>query len=397
MLFFYLENQLFLLISVIFSAYFIINALVVKFQPLKTRAFGLNFVIPLFFNIAAFLAAPYDKSHALNLLFLGHILLTVFCTSTLLFKEGEGLKIYYMFPFLVTGVAYFNANLLEYSSKLVLFIIVITAVLLTNAFMIFYCFYNKKKYYCIAYFGLFMISAALGVWLLTDTITAETVFLTGAGFLLCSVFVYQNSLGQLFREYSKNVDDLRRMNFSIQSEVIKRVNEIERSNRRLLEKSKKDSLTDLYSNSAITGSLEAILKRTPHYMLSVIMMDIDDFKNINDTMGHRAGDRCIKMVANLAKSSFRQDDVIGRYGGDEFLVILPSTPSARAFTIAEQFRRLVQTNTSPKLTVSVGISSYPDDGKTASELIEAADRALYKSKEKGKNSITLYSEIKSQP
>ena len=63
-------------------------------------------------------------------------------------------------------------------------------------------------------------------------------------------------------------------------------------------------------------------------------------------MGHRAGDRCIKMVANLAKSSFRQDDVIGRYGGDEFLVILPSTPPARAFTIAEQFRRLVQTNTS---------------------------------------------------
>ncbi len=214
MLFFYLENQLFLLISIVFSTYFIINALIVKWQPIKLRAFGLNFIIPLILNISAFLAAPYDNSKSIQLLFLGHILLVVFCTISLLLKEGEGLKMYYIFPFIVTGASCINAKFLGYSSNFALFCIINIAVLLINTFFIFYFFFNKKKYYCIANFGLFMISCAMIVWLLSGIITIEAVVLTGTGLLLCAVFVYHNSLGQLFKEYSKNLDNHRRINIS---------------------------------------------------------------------------------------------------------------------------------------------------------------------------------------
>ena len=183
------------------------------------------------------------------------------------------------------------------------------------------------------------------------------------------------------------------MNASIHAEVIRRVEAIEKSNRKLLEKSKTDSMTGLLIKSAIMEKLENLLERSPRSNLSILMFDIDMFKHINDTMGHQHGDLCIKALASLAKTSFRQDDIVGRYGGDEFIVILPDTPSVKAFVIADRFRELIQSKSNPNITVSVGVATYPVDGRSPIALIEAADKALYASKQKGRNTVTLYSAI----
>lgn len=181
------------------------------------------------------------------------------------------------------------------------------------------------------------------------------------------------------------------MSSSLHSEVIRRVEEIERSNRKLLEKSKTDSMTGLLVKSAVIEKLNNFIERSPKSTISVLMFDIDLFKQINDTMGHQTGDVSIRNLTNLIKTSFRQDDIPGRYGGDEFIVLLPDTPPIKAFIIADRFRELIQNKTNPPITISMGISSYPADGKTPAALIDAADKALYISKQKGRNCVTLYS------
>jgi diguanylate cyclase (GGDEF)-like protein len=123
------------------------------------------------------------------------------------------------------------------------------------------------------------------------------------------------------------------------------------------------------------------------------MFDIDYFKKINDNHGHQTGDLCIKSVANFIRTSFRQGDLSGRFGGDEFIILLPSTPSVKAYTIAERLRETVQRKSNPPITISIGIATYPHDASTADQIIEASDKALYASKEKGRNCATLYSDI----
>jgi diguanylate cyclase (GGDEF)-like protein len=121
---------------------------------------------------------------------------------------------------------------------------------------------------------------------------------------------------------------------------------------------------------------------------SILMFDIDNFKGINDTYGHIAGDMCIKRLALIAKSSIRDEDSIGRYGGDEFVVVLPSLTISQARLVAERFRKKVDETESPHFSVSIGIASYPQDASNVKELIAAADEGLYKSKRKGRNTVS---------
>jgi diguanylate cyclase (GGDEF)-like protein len=82
-------------------------------------------------------------------------------------------------------------------------------------------------------------------------------------------------------------------------------------------------MTGLYVKSALLKSLESLIERSPNTVVSLMLFDIDRFKSINDTMGHQIGDKCIKAVASLAQGAFRKEDLLGRYGGDEFIVVLP--------------------------------------------------------------------------
>lgn len=147
----------------------------------------------------------------------------------------------------------------------------------------------------------------------------------------------------------------------------------------------RDGLTGLfnrrYFNELITVEINR-LKRSPA-ALSLLMLDIDNFKNYNDTKGHLAGDSLLKDAAKVFNNSVRPLDIVCRYGGEEFVIILPQTDKMAAKIVAERLR--VQFGLYLPTTVSIGIASIPEDAHEISALMEKADSALYQAKKAGKN------------
>jgi len=157
-----------------------------------------------------------------------------------------------------------------------------------------------------------------------------------------------------------------------------------------------DSLTELWNHGYFQYLLQDEMEksRAMNSKLSLLMLDLDDFKALNDLFGHQAGDKVLKELAQFLKNRSRKMDYVCRYGGEEFTVILPQTDRDEAFTIAEHLRleiekhpfiQRISPENEKKLTVSIGIASFPANGTTPSDIIAASDRALYQAKRKGKN------------
>jgi two-component system cell cycle response regulator len=160
-----------------------------------------------------------------------------------------------------------------------------------------------------------------------------------------------------------------------------------------------DSLTGLYNRRSFQERLEQEVDRAMRYHrpLSLIMIDVDHFKQYNDTHGHLQGDRILVEVAHALKTLSRASDIVARYGGEEFALILPETDKANAENLGRRLREYVAQHTFPgaehlparAVTISVGIASYtPPDTKEA--LIEAADVALYHAKREGRNRVVVW-------
>jgi len=160
-----------------------------------------------------------------------------------------------------------------------------------------------------------------------------------------------------------------------------------------------DTLTGLYNRRYIEEKLGVDAQKyfyggTP---LSLVMVDIDHFKKVNDTLGHTEGDQALCKISSLLKNSVRKKDIVARYGGEEFILILPEAGLKESFVIAERIRRLVE-NTSfevgkaqVNLTVSMGISNFPSHrAKSKEELIRMADQALYDAKKGGRNKVCIF-------
>lgn len=160
-------------------------------------------------------------------------------------------------------------------------------------------------------------------------------------------------------------------------------------------RSHSDSLTGLWNHGYFQYLLQTELEnaKATQSPLSLIMLDLDDFKIYNDTLGHQAGDQILKELALVLKKQSRKMDFVCRYGGEEFTLILPQTEKKEAFLIAERLRTDIERYPfsheeilpQKKLTVSLGIVSYPEDGTLPSELITFSDKKLYQAKQKGKN------------
>ncbi len=172
-------------------------------------------------------------------------------------------------------------------------------------------------------------------------------------------------------------------------------------NAKLYELATKDGLTKLYINRHFMTLLENEVRRCARYKhnMSLIMLDIDSFKNINDMYGHLIGDQILREVSNQIITTVRKIDIAARYGGEEFVILLPETTKEGAAIIAERLRKnievqKVRTNDDKivSATVSMGVSQFLVDATTPKDLIDAADKALYHSKRNGKNSVTLYEE-----
>ncbi|MEK6950518.1 MAG: GGDEF domain-containing protein [Nanoarchaeota archaeon] len=159
----------------------------------------------------------------------------------------------------------------------------------------------------------------------------------------------------------------------------------------------KDSLTGLYTRGTIDQRLAELIELEKRIKMpfSLLMIDVDYFKKINDTYGHPAGDRVLQKVAQALEEVQRKADFLGRYGGEEFLVLLPHTNKEQAAAAAERFRENVSRRnkepvnpiTQGPITVSIGLATFPDDGTSSQELIDAADKALYQAKGRGRNVV----------
>lgn len=174
--------------------------------------------------------------------------------------------------------------------------------------------------------------------------------------------------------------------------------ELQNLNTLLEEMVVKDGLTELYNHKYIYERLEKELKLCKRYerKLSVLMFDIDFFKKINDNYGHQAGDDVLKGISNSLKKEFRTTDIIGRYGGEEFIVILPETGLDSAYFTAERVRKSIENEEyvkSIKVTISGGVVEYCGEN-TALEIIGKADILLYSAKRKGRNQIEKANEKK---
>ena len=155
-----------------------------------------------------------------------------------------------------------------------------------------------------------------------------------------------------------------------------------------------DRLTGLWNRGMIVDQLVSEVERAQreNHPLAIVMGDVDHFKSVNDTYGHAAGDEVLREIAQRLASIKRSYDSIGRYGGEEFLIILPGCDSREAIAVGERVRHVVSSEVSIgpikwPVTISLGVANYWDSDRDAATLIAAADEALYRAKAKGRNRV----------
>jgi len=165
----------------------------------------------------------------------------------------------------------------------------------------------------------------------------------------------------------------------------------------------KDDLTGLYNRRHFQTVLQIEWKRAVrfHRNLSLLMIDADHFKKLNDTYGHLHGDKILKELSNILKRNIREIDTVARFGGEEFIVLLPDTDKNGAMAVGEKLRKMAesqrftetQSAQSTPVTISVGLASYPDDVRELDDLIDHADIALYDAKDAGRNRVIAYPQL----
>jgi diguanylate cyclase (GGDEF)-like protein len=158
-----------------------------------------------------------------------------------------------------------------------------------------------------------------------------------------------------------------------------------------------DNLTTLHTRKYLIESAHKECSKAERYsgIFSMIMIDIDHFKYFNDTYGHSLGDEILKKASSILKSNVRDGDIVSRYGGEEFVILLPGTDKDGATLTAEKLRSTVErdivmeikSDNIEKVTITAGVASYPEDGKTVDEIIAMADKFLYIGKESGRNRV----------
>jgi diguanylate cyclase (GGDEF)-like protein len=185
----------------------------------------------------------------------------------------------------------------------------------------------------------------------------------------------------------------------LQEELEERERQLLEANERLKHMSRTDGLTGLENRRATERQLELMFAHSERYNepLSCVMCDLDRFKSVNDEHGHHAGDAVLKQFAAMLKRAAREIDAVGRYGGEEFIVLLPGTRLDAATTFAERVRKQVEDHTfvfdggSVRRTVSFGVAAWPDPRvKMSEQLVRAADDALYVAKETGRNRVIRF-------
>ena len=156
----------------------------------------------------------------------------------------------------------------------------------------------------------------------------------------------------------------------------------ERINKYNIKMAVSDQLTSLYNRQYFYGELENILTHSEEHklLISLVIIDVNDFKMINDKYGHFQGDRILTEIGALIKKHIRKGDIAARYGGDEFVILLPDADKNKAKDFCRQLQEAIRDNITNGVTVSVGFATYPNDGESMENLFHAADMAMYQAK-----------------
>ncbi|MFH1132474.1 MAG: diguanylate cyclase [Pseudomonadota bacterium] len=202
---------------------------------------------------------------------------------------------------------------------------------------------------------------------------------------------------RLLKDLKNTNAELKKLNVELEVRVEQRTRELEEANQRLSTLAITDGLTGTYNHRHFHERLNMEVERSgrTNLPLALLMIDVDKFKNYNDRFGHPAGDEVLRRVAGLLSEGRRVNDVVTRYGGEEFAILLIDTPRKAAKAVAEQMRKQIAAEkfiAQPggevaHVTISIGVAVCPDEAKTPNELLMRADSALYRAKRKGRNRV----------
>jgi diguanylate cyclase (GGDEF)-like protein len=210
--------------------------------------------------------------------------------------------------------------------------------------------------------------------------------------------VHENQ--QLVASLSAKNQALLEMNRELEAKIHERTHELAEANSRLGQLAVTDGLTGLYNHRHFHERLTLEVERSQRsgLPLSLLMLDVDNFKLFNDTFGHPSGDEVLRQLARVLSDTRRANDVVARYGGEEFAVILVDTPKFTAAKVAERVRERIYEHDfteaaarAGRISASLGVATFPDDGADAEALVRAADTALYAAKRAGRNRVVLAS------
>lgn len=208
-------------------------------------------------------------------------------------------------------------------------------------------------------------------------------------------------LGRAWMREKKAEEELVLLNRVLEDTVKERTQQLLLAKEEAEDLAQTDELTGMNNRRSFFRQGRSISEQAIRYGLqyTVMMLDIDWFKRVNDTYGHSTGDIALKQVARIIMESIRAPDISGRIGGEEFAIILPQTSSQKALEIAERLRKSIKTIAIPlvdggqlTLTISIGIGQYSVESPSLKEVLNLADKALYKAKEQGRNRVVLFAE-----
>lgn len=220
----------------------------------------------------------------------------------------------------------------------------------------------------------------------------------GASDYLKKPFDTPEQIVDLARQAFEKIDQIQNTDSMI-AHLKSQIEGLEQAKKQFQELSMRDALTGLFNRRYFQASLAVEYSRAKRHQrdFSLVFLDVDHFKKYNDTHGHPEGDKLLTLLGKLLKERVRGSDIPARYGGEEFTIILPETPKAGAVIIAEAIRAMIEQteftggHTQPlgRVTASLGVATYPGDGGDPNEILVAADQALYRAKQSGRNQVCL--------
>lgn len=287
-------------------------------------------------------------------------------------------------PFLVLGLMKYQPSYVNFiHSNLFISGICLSFATLTWAYLI----YKKTKPALVFY----ILTQLIGLAILVVNYSESSLFIG-----LCVLFAgdalsfymtinelktHQTSLYEENRQYREDFEQ------AVEKEVKKRTFYMELSKERMLQLNRTDHLTKLLNRKSVMADINDLIFDKSVQKFVLFIFDIDHFKQINDSLGHATGDVCLKNLSACVKAQIGENDLAGRYGGDEFMIALPHKGYKEGLSFAQSLMEEISKQNNPAFSISMGMSVYPWDGEEYKRLFEIADKGLYAAKEEGRKRI----------